>query len=683
MKLINHFKHLHLTPSQAQVLASLEEFLIGDNQVFLLKGYAGTGKTTITKGLCEYLDELKLDYSLMAPTGRAAMIMKQKTGKPASTIHKSIYNLDVFEEVDDGNSFKFRYALRENILSQKGVCIVDESSMISDKYSDDEFFIFGSGCLLSDLIKYTFYHGEKRKLILIGDQAQLPPINMSISPAMDMGYLNDKFQLSVVSAELTDVIRQKSDSILLQNATQLRDAISQRVFNSFQIKEDANRVKHIDSDTVLSTYAETAKISGIENTIVITHSNKQALSHNQSIRSLRFKKEPEIVEAKDRMMISRNNYNYEIELFNGLFCVIEEVGNVIYEPEVRFYVKGKEVVTRKLSFRNAKISVTDINGLKKLLNVCLIENFIIEQSSKADPYLERAIYVDFKNRMANSNIKSTSEVFKQKMKTDQFLNALFLKYGYAITCHKAQGGEWDNVFVDFKIFIGKTSESYFRWVYTAITRSKSNLFAIDAPVHNALSKFIIAPIKPISKIPQNLYYIPKSSDKELSFIDWRVERLKKMFIDNEIKATFHFNEYQILLIAEKENDKSEVQLWYGTQGFTKTIWKSSKESSLSKLLAILLFKSLVPDNIPYEPRFDFQKDLHAFLLEKLDESGIQLLNIIQKEWSDIYFIYTGADACSLEFFFDKKHFYSNLIPSSTLGKDDEKLNSLINLLQQP
>lgn len=682
MSIFDHFQHIQLTGDQRNAVERFNEFLHSDEKVFLLKGYAGTGKTTLSKGLCSYLNELKLSFQLMAPTGRAAMVMKEKTGQMTSTIHKAIYNMDKLVEKDEGSSFQLCYKLNQNTSSQKTVYLVDEASMISDKYSEDEFFVFGSGHLLSDLMEYTFEASDNRKLIFIGDGAQLPPVGMNDSPALNADYIYECFGIFANEYELTEVVRQVADSPILWAASELRKALQRKEFNRFVVKSDEKNVLEINTENFLDCYSKNVAEEGVDQTIVITHSNEQALNYNLRIRTLRYKKEPALLERSDKMLVAKNNYNTPVELFNGMYCRIEEVGEIEYSPKVRFYIKGKKLIEEDLIFRDVKISVINDQGFRQLLHVKVLDNFIQAKEGKINPYLQRAVYIDFKNRMSELKIHKGSEEFSKRMKTDLYFNALFLKYGYAITCHKAQGGEWKNVFIDFNVFMGKSSMSFFRWAYTAITRSSLRLMTLGAPSFNPLTSFEISPIKRLATIPQDAFFTPMKDGKPMYFIEYRLERLNKLFLQYGLTFTASEMQNQLCLqVSNQNNEQAEFILWYGNKGFTKTSWKKVSSDDFKDTLTGILEESLLPEQIPFGSRFDFQNDLHRYIISTLQESDLSLTNFIQREWCDVYYVKTTNAIAVLEFYFDKKHLYSSLIPSSTSIEKDEQLEEFIYKLQ--
>jgi ATP-dependent exoDNAse (exonuclease V) alpha subunit len=245
MNIFNHFKQINLTSDQNNALEMLYTFLENEERVFILQGYAGSGKTTLLKGFVEYLESIEKQYQLMAPTGRAAKVINQKTGFEATTIHKGIYSFEELQEIERGNeesdvSFLYQYKLRNNIEMHDSLFIVDEASMVSDMLSEGEFFRFGSGHLLKDLIKYAriMDSATTSKIIFIGDPAQLPPVNMSFSPALDSIYLKEQYQLDSSCAEMKEVKRQDANNGILLSATKMRQCLTSGYFNDFDLLEN-------------------------------------------------------------------------------------------------------------------------------------------------------------------------------------------------------------------------------------------------------------------------------------------------------------------------------------------------------------------------------------------------------------------------------------------------------------
>ena len=677
MSIFNHFQHLQLTSDQRTALESIEAFIDGEGSLFMLKGYAGTGKTTLLHGICRYLASRQSDFRLMAPTGRAAMILSQKTGAQASTIHRGIYNMDKLLEKQDGTSFKFFYGLKLNQESTRCVYLVDEASMVSDVFSDDEFFTFGSGCLLKDLMNYAFAGDTNRKIIFVGDDAQLPPVDMNFSPALDAGYLSEQYHLRTQESILTQVVRQGQESGILDTATKLRNAIAANVFNAFEINYGKGDTHKFSPEDFLERYVEVARQGGVRQTIVITHSNRQALEYNQQIRQRRYGDKFIQVQKEDWLMITRNNYNGSVELFNGMFARVLEVGGISYEARPRFIIEGGKTIERKLVFRDVLVEVTGINGDKHQLKTTLLDDFLTAEEGRLHPFDQRALYIEFKERMRKRDIKPGTEAFREALKNDPYFNALQAKYGYAITCHKSQGGEWENAFVDFKVYIGKLSKGFFRWAYTAITRSSQQLLCIDAPQYNALSQFVVRDIERITNVMAGAVYFPKKENEPLYFIQHRRGRLEKLCAAQNINLEIKEHNNQLEISLRQYENSGLVRLWFKADGFSKTTWHPFTNEDFKNLVDAMLVESLLPDEVPFEPKFEFQKGLHQYFLDILNEENIPLTNIVQNQWNDQYFLHTGATCAMVEFFFNSNQFYTYAKPRSTSGSDDVKLRAIV------
>ena len=245
MSIFNHFQHITLTSDQRNALEKLSAFLESEDRVFILQGYAGSGKTTLLKGFVEYLQSLEKKFQLMAPTGRAAKVINQKTDLESTTIHKGIYSFEELQEIEKGEdennvSFLYQYKIRNNPEVHVSVLIVDEASMVSDRLSQGEFFRFGSGHLLRDLIDYGRIEDSttSSKIIFIGDPAQLPPVGMNFSPALDTKYLSETYKVSVSQVEMKEVKRQDANNGILISATKIRQCLTSGYFNDFDLREN-------------------------------------------------------------------------------------------------------------------------------------------------------------------------------------------------------------------------------------------------------------------------------------------------------------------------------------------------------------------------------------------------------------------------------------------------------------
>lgn len=487
------FSEFDLTDGQSALVDRLGEFLGGNGQsVFLLKGYAGTGKTFITKGLTEYFRAIGRNYILAAPTGKASKVIASKTKSEAHTIHKTIFSFDNIVEYRDGEedgteTFKFYAQLRVNSLSADTVYIVDEASMISDVYQEAEFFRFGTGFLLRDFLKFVNldHNDHSKKVVFIGDNAQLPPVGMSFSPALDPDYLLSEHHVRSANFELTQVVRQKSESGVIANAIRLRQALHDKVFNRLSIDfghPDVEELKHKD---LMTRYLESCgqKING--ESIVIAHSNSDVADYNRRIREHFFPSHPELMSG-DKVMAVSNSNAYGLLISNGDFGLIRQV---IGNPEQRTVtLKRKapesgyiEEIQIPLVFRVVEIGFKDFDGMPHFFRVKVLEDLLYSKETNLSSDQNKALYLDFCIR--NSELPRKSSEFKNALKSDPYFNALRLKFGYAITCHKAQGSEWNHVFVKCSTHMSQLTSNYFRWFYTAITRTAGHLYLLDPPNH--------------------------------------------------------------------------------------------------------------------------------------------------------------------------------------------------------
>ena len=445
------------TSQQSEVILQLSEFVenSSSNSLFLLKGYAGTGKTTLVSSLINSLWSVGKKVVLLAPTGRAAKVLSVYSKKSAFTIHKKIYWMRTNSQ---GNTY---VTLQENKHTNT-VFVVDEASMIPD--SSDKGF--GGRILLDDLIEYV-YSGIMCKLILIGDTAQLPPVHLDISPALDENLLGVTYRKDVYSAELTHVVRQKSSSMVLENATYLRDKISENNFDIPSIKCN-DEVVRLDlgmdiQDALEDAYSQ----SGVEGTVVICRSNKRANLYNQQIRA-RIRGQEDELSTGDFLMVVRNNYFWLPEGSKAGFIANGDMVEVmrIYE------------INELYNCRFARISVRLVDYPDEENLECIVLLDILTSESPAMTYEE---YKKLYDEVAKDYTDIPKRAQRNKeIKSNPYFNALQVKFAYALTCHKSQGGQWENVFIEQGYFTSDMlSKEYFRWLYTALTRTTKKLHLIN------------------------------------------------------------------------------------------------------------------------------------------------------------------------------------------------------------
>ena len=425
---------------------------IGNRSIFMLKGYAGTGKTTLVSTLVKSLPVLGKRSVLMAPTGRAAKVLSKYSKKSASTIHKKIYWIRTNKS---GNTF---ITLKDNTHSNT-IFIVDEASMIPEN-SDKGF---GNRSLLDDLIKYV-YEGMDCKLILIGDTAQLPPVHLDISPALDEEKLESNYNKQVICKELTEVVRQKEDSFILKNATCLRDKITNTDYSYPKLITNTEVIRINTGEDLQEALETTYNNEGINNTTILCRSNKRANLYNQQIRA-KIRWQEDEISSGDMLMVVRNNYYWLGE---------ESKAGFIANGDIVEVLRIKEKIER-YGFRFARATIKMIDYSKeKELDVILLLDTLTSESPAITYEQYQTLYKE-----VGLDYKGEKEINK-KIKEDKFFNALQIKFAYSITCHKSQGGQWENVFVDLGYFKEEMlDKSYLRWLYTAITRSSKKLYLIN------------------------------------------------------------------------------------------------------------------------------------------------------------------------------------------------------------
>ncbi|GAA4270322.1 ATP-dependent DNA helicase [Hyunsoonleella aestuarii] len=448
-------------PTQKQdiVLQQLAVFIFSDsiNSLYLLKGYAGTGKTTIVGSIVTNLWKAKKSAVLMAPTGRAAKVISNYSGKEAFTIHKKIY----FPKKEKNGGVKF--VLQPN-KHKKTLFIVDESSMIPDTPSESK--LFENGSLLDDLIQYV-YSGHQCKLLLIGDTAQLPPVKLDLSPALNENTLALNYSKEVTKMELDEVVRQQQNSGILENATLLREAISNSFFEAFKfnLKGYKDILRLVDGYEIMDAINDAYSNLGNEETVIIVRSNKRANLYNQQIRSRILFNENEL-SAGDYLMVVKNNYFWIKPTTEAGFIAN---GDII---EILEIFKIEELYGFR--FAEVKVRMVDYPRMRPFETVIMLDTINAETPSLA--------YED-SNRLYNEVMKDfeneTSKYKKfLKVKGSKHFNALQVKFSYAITCHKSQGGQWNTVFVEQPYLPNGIDRDYLRWLYTAITRAKEKLYLI-------------------------------------------------------------------------------------------------------------------------------------------------------------------------------------------------------------
>ena len=440
-------------------LQQLSSFVIEEKKdaVFLLKGFAGTGKTTIISSLVKNLWKVKKSGVLLAPTGRAAKVISNYSGREAHTIHRKIY----FPKKKSGAGVQF--VLQPN-KHRNTLFIVDEASMIPDVNNDAK--MFENGSLLDDLIQYV-YSGHKCQLILMGDTAQLPPVKLEVSPALEEQKLQNNYNKEVAHIELDEVVRQSEESDILLNATLIREALREEFYESFkfQLTTQGDVVRLIDGHEIMEAIEDSYRNLGHEETTIIVRSNKRANLYNQQIRNRILFQEEEI-SAGDYLMVVKNNYFWIKPNSEAGFIAN---GDIIKVLEI-FAIKE----LYGFRFAEVKVQMVDYPNMKPFETVVLLDT--LESNNPSLTYEEsNALYQE----VMKDYVEETSKYKKfLKVKNNKYFNALQIKFSYAMTCHKSQGGQWHTVFVEQPYLPNGIDKDYLRWLYTAVTRAKEKLYLI-------------------------------------------------------------------------------------------------------------------------------------------------------------------------------------------------------------
>ncbi len=537
---LRNFYSCELSPDQERVVEELWQFFSSEQQVFLLKGYAGTGKTFLLGGIVRYLSALEWQSCCCAPTGKAANVLRDKLDVAAFTIHQTIYDFNVTSDWAHheakgstlGREDENDTIVVGSIKTDQPSCLVmlvDESSMISDEVMDDDDYICGSGKLLSDI--FTFLQLEKypgRKVIFVGDAAQLPPVGSKISPALSAQYLKKHFGYAVVEDELRSIVRQQAQSAILQNSLKLRQGLQNNFYQelafTFKYGEVDTAASH---DSLVQDLAHRYKAELAQQRMpqvsMVCYSNQLALGYNLYIRHYLFNlpyyasdsglqgvyagnydqmpvEHPLDLQVGDLLLVLRNNYLHY--LYNGQLVLLGQ-----FDPTAlitrTIHLRQSKAEQRKLGLKESDSNWIEVTlkflpvellysasdnkwVIKKVL---LLTNALYSPERSISHDEQRALYVDFIKR--HDGVKRGSNEFISKLKDDPYFNAVQVHFGYALTCHKAQGSEWQHVFVDCNGSTG-ANEQNFRWLYTAITRAKSHLTLINYRERKVASKLKIA-----------------------------------------------------------------------------------------------------------------------------------------------------------------------------------------------
>lgn len=635
--------------------------------VVMVKGPAGSGKTTLIKQIVAESRRLERDCLLMAPTGRAAKVLTDRTGQKALTIHKCIYGeVDLEEHFDasgDSSTYKWIFAQKSNPMPANSVLIVDEASMISDIFTDEERMRFGSGYLLTDLMRFADLKATNNqyKLILVGDPYQLPPVGSNHSPALDKAYLERKFQMKVDELLLTTIYRQAKGNAIFQNAGMLRQALEAKDFSSFKLdySEDVQRLEPSDFVRHYDARTQCKVDPGV---LVVAHSNQVVRNYNHWIRSLLFPGAKELV-VGDILLVTQNNYAPDTtkpdeSLYNGEFVEILELFPGIETEQGVLRRKG-EIISHAFRFQKAKIKVRP-DG--EVLTVRLMLDLLDSPEPGLTDDQSDALYVNF--RMRNSHLKPQTPEFIDAIHKDPYLNSLKVKFGYAVTCHKAQGGEWHTVFVDYKYHGGYTNEAFFRWAYTALTRAKVISFSMESPEYTAMtgSRLVEGNVRPCERF-SDVKSLVLGTLKELEILTEEVishsytdfYRVRTGEISARIKVTYNKNLEITNVMTECKNPALEGDL------------PAKLRASLLGRRAGGIGETCAQPELPEDPRMsDKQKIIEQKILRAAKLCGIVVAERhVFSKYQFRYLFKKESEFCEADYYTNEKGLISRIVQGKT------------------
>lgn len=671
---------MELTIQQNKVFEQIKAFLNSDASVFILRGYAGTGKTTMVKVIADYIEQTR-QLAMMAPTGRAARVLAMKTGHTATTIHKAIYSKAHVEPKKVKNiaesEFKFVFSINNSENGGNIVAIVDEASMVCSRKIEHELFMFGTDNLMEDLL--TFVRPNfGGKVIFVGDPAQLPPVGESVSNALRAEYFKEK-GLKVIEAELTEVLRQKDDSVILKNAMMIRDLLKKDKRNQLVFEEQKDDVETVPSEQFLDKYLNYRKESGRHDSVIICYSNKSANRYNRDIRKSLYGGDVPLQE-NDILLITQNNYR--LNRMNGEFVPVLSIGERTQQSAPVYAQIGgkKERIVITLNF----IKVTVPNGDGNPIPCMLLEDLLTSDTATISIDENRALYINF--CMRNPNLKQGTESFAEALLNDEYYNAIRAKYGYAVTGHKCQGGEWGKVFVDYTGRTGLDDDSL-RWAYTATTRAQKTLYVTNLPHITPFSKFRIEPIQKCKNIAPEcriLNEVPPTPFHNKN-------------VDNGIRAKYHciaknmeYTPYRIISVQSRPYlEIYNIQTPDGVDRYdlfykAGDIFQPAKAASPNQHTPLI--EIMLNDEQGMSYKYIPSDESHCKLLDLIrsacDTISVQITNVVEhaEDFSTTYYMRTSGTFSYIKVYVNSNGFITYAKPMSLKGKDDGELSEIIEII---
>lgn len=669
-----------LTPSQQPVFDQIKLFIQSDaNNVFILRGYAGTGKTTMIQTIVEEISK-STSVVLMAPTGRAARVLASKTNHEASTIHRAIYGKAAIQakKCEDIADLEFKYVFPVSVSDDKIVAIIDEASMLCSRTIQQELFQFGTDNLMDDLLTYVrpSFGG---KLIFVGDPAQLPPVGESVSNALRREFFEEK-GLKVMEADLTEVLRQSGESVILKNAMQIRNLLEKDKRNRLVFEEKDNEVEVLERGKLLEHYLVDRKASNRNNSVVICYTNQSAYNYNKEIRESLYGSENPPLRVGDVLMVVQNNY--KLDRMNGEFVPVLEVGEITRQSAPVYVQQGSRRERIIITLEFIQITITDGNGVPTpcLLLLDLLNNgnasLTIDQ--------QRALYINF--RMRNSHLKPGTEAFGNALQNDVYCNCLKAKYGYAVTGHKCQGGEWGKVYVDY---YGRTglSNDCLRWAYTATTRAQHTLYVANLPHITPFSKFRIEDVQSCKNINEEFRVLGEIDHSPFHSLEApKYLHAKWMCVEHNLQ----WSGYQIVSVESRPYlEIYKISSPEGVLRFDLLYKKGGvflpAKCTTSNCHTVLISEMInderqMPIVMDYHPSDVVHEQLYNLICNACDTLSIPITNIVEHkdEYCVNYYFRTSGNVSYMKVYINDQNFITYAKPMSLNGSEDAELKMLIN-----
>lgn len=688
-----------LNDDQTACIAVVDDFLANpDQKILLLKGDAGTGKTYIAQGIIDYLAAQGRACHVAAPTGRSAKIIGEKAEQEARTLHGLIYDFSNLKEFghEDGapglETFKFYASVAANRDQANTVYVVDEGSLISDVYSESDFYRSGSGYLLQDLIAYVGFNNSEndRKIIFLGDPAQLSPVGMNTSPALDAEYLRVNFGIQPTEYQLRQVVRQKADSGVLRNVQPIRKGLESGNYGGLRFNFDAD-VQRLGADEIVPTYMRALADSKPDLPIIITRSNAEASEINHAVRAQLFPGQAYVTKG-DRLLISGNTVVNGHFLANGEFVRVAGTEGAVERRSVTLRTrnvetKETEVVEVTLTFRDADLVLVLADGTEVIQSVKLLDDFLHEGEAGLSAEKQRALYVDFLKRHPDLR-RDEPGVLHQALCLDPYFNAVRAKFGYAVTCHKAQGGEWKHVIVVCPSAGDPRNADYFRWLYTAMTRASGTLYLVNPPevrIRVAGPDLLAGhpnsepgatnstPVSPVEAFRANLLTNIRRllEGTEIQIEDVAHYPYQEAYFlgraPDGIKMVIHYNgKYQVGKIAANRQSPFRDEVMQILAPLIGALPGQSGQAGAST-------------GLPTRP---FLMAFHNQLVDGLSKRDIDVASLKEQQWSQRYSCQRDDQIAVVDVFYDGKNRLKNCVPiSPTAFTPDADLSLLREVLE--